>query len=320
MELYRGFELDDVLLVPRESKVNSRSSVDLGVKFGHLCLDVPIVASPMAGIVGVDIIKGISEFGGIGILHRFFPDVQSRKASINSLLNAGATFGVAVGLDDYRIAYDAIESGVELICVDIANGYIRELLNNVEVLSSFITKNSFNVSIMSGNVCTFDGARNLYSAGASIVRVGLGTGTLCTTRTATGVGLPQFTALMECAKHQYTSTPWDVVADGGIKTSGDAVKAIACGAKAVMLGTLFSKCFESDHNGKISGMASREHQENFYGVVEKSVEGIQKTAEKTVSLKTFLEEFVWNMKSALTYLDSGDIITLQKNAKFVARR
>ena len=307
----RGVDFDDVLLIPGVSdSISSREEVDISTYLGKIKLKIPIIASPMKGIVGIGIIRGIFDAGGIGILHRFHNNDSDRENIIGNLWDAGGDFGIAVGLDDdfYHLA---LAKGASIICIDVANGYLPSVRRFVDEIATCITKKNYSCEVMAGNVATMDGAQSLYDAGASIIRVGIGSGQLCTTRNNTGIGVPQLTAISDCIGD------WYVVADGGIRNSGDAVKALAVGADAVMIGSLFGHCNESEHDGHISGMASEEFQKQFYGEVKKSVEGITKECEKSVSLETFLKEFSWNMKSAFTYLNSNNITALQATAQFI---
>lgn len=330
MNLSRGYEFDDILLVPQPSSVTSRETVDLSTTIGNLLMSTPIIASPMSGIVGVELIKELGRLGGIGILHRFYQNPGKRQVDLQLLERNATNFGVAVGLGD-TFYLTALEYGASIICVDVANGYLDSVLDFTNEIATYIRNHNYNCIVMSGNVATFEGAKRLHDNGAKLIRVGIGSGQLCTTRTNTGVGVPQATAIQDCSYYMNDldilemgrreranpKTEWNVVADGGIKNSGDAVKALACGADLIMLGSLFASCFESDNKGKIQGMASREFQEQFYGEVKKSVEGIQKNAEKTQVLYQFLEEFIWNMKSGFTYLNSMDINQLHEGMEFV---
>jgi len=328
--LSQGYEFDNILLVPQPSSITSRETVDLITDIGGLTLKIPIIASPMSGIVGIDLIKELGRLGGIGILHRFYNYKDKRLTDIETLEHSATNFGVAVGLwDDCYM--EACVAGASIICVDVANGYLDSVLDFTNEIATYINNHNYNCLVMSGNVATFDGAKRLYDNGAKLIRVGIGSGQLCTTRKNTGVGVPQATAIQDCSyylndidlleigkrERANPKTDWHVVADGGIKNSGDAVKALGCGADLLMLGSLFASCFESDNNGKIQGMASREFQEQFYGEVKKSVEGIQKKAEKTQVLYQFIDEFIWNMKSGFTYLNSMDINQLHEGMEFV---
>jgi IMP dehydrogenase len=307
----QGYELSDVLIVPKHSNIVSRDNVDLSVNLGKFKLDIPIIASPMEGIVGVKIIKELGKIGGLGILHRFYNDRYKRLNDLQQIMNSNVKFGVAVGLGD-EFYKDALACGTNIICLDVANGYLKSVLDFTENIAAYICKYNFNCLLISGTVATYNGAIDLYDYGADIIRVGLGSGNLCVTRRNTGIGVPQFTALNNCK-----SVDCFIVADGGIKTSGDGVKALAAGGDLLMLGSLFGNCKESDHNGRIRGMASREFQEQFYGEVKKSVEGIQKKAKKKYYLKDFITEFCWNMRSAFTYLNSSTISELQSNTEFI---
>jgi IMP dehydrogenase/GMP reductase len=311
----QGYELSDVLIVPKHSNVISRGDADLSVDLGKLKLQIPIVASPMEGIVGVKIIKELGEMGGLGILHRFYNNEDKRVKDVNILRKSNVNFGVAVGLGD-PFYMCALNNGANVICIDVANGYLQSVLDFTNSIAKYIKVYGYDCLVMSGTVATYEGARDLANSGTDIVRVGLGSGNLCVTRRNTGIGVPQYTALKDCTPKGYYQN-WFVMADGGIKDSGTAVKALGAGGDILMLGSLFGNCKESEHNGKIRGMASREFQEQFYGEVKKSVEGIQKKAKKKYHLKEFVEEFTWNMRSSFTYLNSRTISELQSNTEFI---
>jgi IMP dehydrogenase len=315
MTIQKGYELDDLLLVPRSSIVNSRNDVNLSVSVKKLTLFIPIIASPMKGIVGVELIEKIGLLGGIGIMHRFYNNIWERYNDLDHLADSNIRFGVAVGLDDVFYK-EALEEGASIICLDVANGYLDSVVQATYGISNYIYAHGHENSclVMSGAVATYDGACALSNAGADLIRVGLGSGGLCTTRSNTGVGVPQASAIHNCSLVSSS-----IVADGGIRTSGDGVKALALGADFLMIGSLFANCFESDHDGKIQGMASKEFQEQFYGEVKKSVEGVQQDAVKTVSLENLITEFIWNMKSGFTYCNAKNINELHQNSKFIKK-
>lgn len=303
-------DFNDVLLLPTLSDIVSRESVDLSSTLaGNLRLEIPIVASPMKGIISVDIVKGLSDLGGIGILHRFYDNINELKLDIVKVRDY--CFGVAVGLGDMDRVHLAIDGNADIICIDVANGYLRSVREFSYAVKNLLIQKNSNALLMSGNVVTFEGAKALSNSGVDLIRVGIGSGQLCTTRVVTGVGRPQLSAIQDC----YTENSY-IVADGGIKTSGDAVKALVFGADLVMLGSLFAQTYESANDGIIYGMASRKLQEEYYHGV-KAVEGISREERKSKSLQEFITEFTYGIKSACTYLDAINLEELKESERFV---
>ena len=321
-------EYNDVLIKPKPSKVNSREEVNTKtilrtVLNSFIELDVPIIASPMKGIVGTELIKKLGELGGIGILHRFHtnkngkPDVKKRAEELLELDESGVPYGLAIGLhglDETLILDLVLEEAVspKILCIDVANGYTEELIEASRAIFIELRKRQLPIALMAGNVVDVAGVRALSNAGVSLYRIGIGSGQLCTTRNKTGIGYPQLSAIMKIREDNWMG----LIADGGIKTSGDAVKALAGGADAVMMGSMFAKTFESENTGVIYGMASKQLQEQFYGTL-KSVEGISKEIKKEISLKDLVEDITWSIKSACTYVDAYSLAGLRRNAEFI---
>lgn len=315
--MIKTFDYSNVYLVPKPSDINSRDEVDLSVHLPmDIDLDIPIIASPMKGITSPEIISGMANHGGIGIQHRFYDNEQEWEADNNQALagmNDTFYFGNAVGLNDERYK-KALDYGASIICVDVANGYLEKVKKFCEQVANHIQLYSYNALLMSGNVINFPGMLELAMSGVRLIRIGIGTGNLCTTREVTGIGYGQISAIQDCCWKKQEGVY--LVADGGIRSSGDAIKALAAGANLVMLGSLLGKTYESSHNGLIYGMASRKLQDEYYHSV-KSIEGIEKEMEKTVSLDEFLSEFTYGMKSAMTYVGARNIKELQEKAEFV---
>jgi len=315
----KGLDFDDILLIPRGSTINSRDSADISVVLGKdLKLNIPIIASPMKGIVSVELIKEMSKLGGIGILHKFYEDTRVWEQDIISL--QGINFGASVGLNEGKKSQIAINSGAKILCIDVANGYLESVLNFTSRTADYISNGGFNTLLMVGNVVTVDGANNLRMAGADMIRVGIGSGNLCTTRNVTGVGMPQLTALsltssVNVRDHYYGEYDTIIVADGGIRNSGDAVKAFVFGADVVMLGSLLATTYESANNGIIYGMASRRMQDEYYHGV-KSVEGIEQSVTPVRPLAELIDEFTYGIKSACTYLNAPNLRRL-RSANYV---
>ena len=310
------YDYSSVYLVPKVSSINSREDVDLSIQLSKTFkLDVPIIASPMLGITSPAIVSGLSELGGIGIIHRFQALVDIRR-SVKTILKTTSNFGVAVGSngDGFETAKEMLDYGAKIICIDVANGYLEKVRGSCNRLSNYISSHNYDCLLMSGNVVTRIGAEGLYASGVDLIRVGIGNGTLCSTRTVTGVGVGQLTALQNCSEMKWPGMK--IVADGGIHNSGDAVKALAAGADVLLIGSLFGKCYESEHKGIIAGMASRRIQDEYYHGKYKSIEGIEKEIVKDVSLDDFISDFTWGMKSAFTYVGAHNIQELKDNVEF----
>lgn len=343
--LEKGYEFDDVLLVPRVSRVGTRKEVDISTEiiippilFGKerfsntytaFKLELPIIASPMKGIVGTELIFELGKMGGLGILHRFHskekgePDLKSRLEDMHDLEKSGVPYGISIGIEkDYeniiisRLLRKEYKN-CKVLLVDSANGYTTNNSSYITKLYKAICEQGVGCMLMAGNVVDGEGIRSLSTAGASLWRVGIGSGALCTTRNKTGVGMPQLTALSKVKKFctEYHKSGY-IISDGGIKNSGDIVKALAIGADFVMIGSLFATTKESENNGTIYGMASKELQENFYGSV-KSIEGTSKEVERSITLEELINDISWSIKSACGYLNARNLLELRKNARFI---
>ncbi|MEP0825615.1 MAG: IMP dehydrogenase, partial [Nitrososphaera sp.] len=305
LEVTKTYDRSSIYLKPKASFVNSRDEVDLSVDIlNKLRLSIPIIASPMRGIINPILIRKMDEWGGIGILHRFCDDKEF-LSNLESV--SGCSFGVAVGLNEFDRVKLAVEFSASLICVDVANGYLQ----SVKTFCAKIKDKYPDILLMSGNVVDYEGTKSLNDHGVDLIRVGIGTGNLCRTRQKTKIGFGQFSALLDCS-----NADGYIVSDGGIKEPGDAVLDLAAGADLIMIGSLLAQTFESAHNGKIFGMASRTNQEEYHHSV-KSVEGIEESVQKTMSFDNFISEFLYGMKSSFTYQDAKNIRELRENAEFV---
>lgn len=305
-----SYDFDDVLVKPVPSSVNSRNDVDLSVKLSDfLTLDFPVIASPMLGITDAKFAILFAKLGGIAIIHRFY-DFEKEFLDELELAKQGK-IGVAVKLND-KVYEKCLEFEPDILTIDVGNGYTQLLLDFCSLVKTKIVNKGLKTLLMSGSVSTLDGVRNLVNSGVDLVRVGTGSGNLCSTRNVTAVGVPQISALLECSEASNVI----IVADGGIKNSGDGVKAFVAGADILMLGSLFGQTFESPNKGTIFGMASKKLQEMKYTQI-KSIEGIEKTVDKKMSLEDFVSEFSWGAKSAGTYLNARNIKEIRKNGTFI---
>ncbi len=329
--LRTGLTFDDVLLVPRRSTIRSRSHVSLTTWLSrNIELAIPVIAANMDTVCEDAMAKELARLGGIGILHRFLP-VEAQVAMAEKVKTADPSYrvGAAVGTDHDMVdrARALADVGVDVLVLDIAHGHADHALHGVEALKAAVPS----VDVIAGNVATRQGALDLVSAGADAVKVGVGPGGVCTTRLVAGVGVPQLTAIADCAG---CGVP--LIADGGIRTSGDIAKALAAGADTVMIGSMFAGTKESPgeveatNSGlmkRVRGMASfeavtaravrsGEEVDDEY-LEQRAPEGV----EGMVPYKGDVDKLVWRLmagvKSAMSYSDAHSIVEFWANAEFI---
>ncbi len=322
----KTLSFDDVLLVPSYSDIKSRGEVDLSVDMGgNLNLSLPIVASPMDSVSEDEMALAMADAGGISIIHRYNTierqvELIKRVIAEHYPINVGAAVGVT---GDYlERAYAIRAAGVNTICVDIAHGHHTLMKEALDTL-----RNKFNNSlhIMAGNVATLEGFNDLADWGADSIRVGIGGGSICSTRIQTGHGVPTLQSVMDCAKSDRDAR---LIADGGIKTSGDVVKALAAGADAVMLGSMLAGTDETpggifvDKYGDgldykvYRGMASRNAQMDWRGK-SSSPEGISTTVRYKGPVLDVLQDLTGGIKSGFSYSGARTLSELHAKAEFV---
>ena len=269
--LYPSFPLaltyDDVLLVPQKSSIVSRAEIDLSTKISpNISLRIPLISMSMDTVTGVEMAIAMDKSGGIGFLPRF-DSPEKQAAKVLKVKKAGAQVIAAIGLrDDYlKRAELQIKAGADGITLDIAHAHTTTALN---AISKF--KNKFpKIPMLAGTIATYEGSYDLFEAGADAVRVGVGAGTICTTRIVAGSGVPQVTAIFEAVRARNKFKNKYVLADGGMAKSGDLVKSLACGADACMMGSLFAGTDEAP--GEIINKNG-----NFYKLYDASTSSVQK--------------------------------------------
>lgn len=315
---------DDILLVPQESKVASRHDVDLSMSIGfkkrRIKLSLPVIAAPMDTVCDVDMCIAMADAGGMGILHRYMP-YSDQILKAQSLVERGTAFGVAVASNNgYLAQADQLYNiGVRLFLIDTANGHGSYAVKAVSQL-----RNAFSdAHIMAGNVATRDGFLRLAEAGADSVRVGIGGGAACTTRLVSGHGVPTLQSIIDVAE---TFQECSIIADGGIKTSGDMVKAFAAGADAVMVGSMLAGTDEAPGEILISvdgkqvksfrGMASADAQKDATGKVSVA-EGISTTVPYKGSVKHILEQARGGLGSGCSYTGVDKLEDIEEYAEYV---
>lgn len=323
----KGLSFDDVLLVPQYSDIKSRLDVDITTKLTkQITIDVPIISAAMDTVTEADLAIALAREGGVGFLHRFLSD-EDTIGMISDIKRASPKFlavpSVGIRDDIIRWVGELLNNGANAISIDIAHGHSANVLNTIDQL-----KRVFNdVQIIAGNVCTYEGASDLIEAGADAVKCGIGPGHACKTRIVTGFGVPNLTALCSCVEAaHWHNVP--VIMDGGLKNSGDFVKALACGASSCMFGYLFSRTVEAPGALHIEsgvrykeyrGMASREAQVAFRGGLKKgtAAEGESTYVAITDTVQGVVESLCGGLRSGLTYCGARNINELQEKAVFM---
>ncbi len=347
-----GLTFDDVLLLPGFSDF-SRSDIDLSTKITKkIKLSLPFVSAPMDTVTEAKLAITLGILGGIGIIHRNlsiekqFSEVKKVK---NKKLLAGAAVGAGGGFED-RVKV-LVKAGVDLLVVDSAHGYSKGVVDAVKYIKKFYP----GLEVIAGNVATFSGAAALIKAGADGLRVGMGPGSICSTRIISGMGVPQITAITETVRAAKKSGI-PVIADGGIKYSGDMAKALAAGASAVMMGSYFASSLEApgktfrlkknevpdrfksifNHTHKTflfkqyRGMGSEgamqkgakvKSEGEFHGKNYKDkvlvAEGVEGMVPVRGGVKELVDQAAGGIKSGMYYVGAKNIREFQKNARFI---
>ena len=316
-----ALSFDDVLLVPRFSEVMSRKDIKIQQALKGLhSLRLPIIASPMDTITGTRMACAMDKQGGIAVIHRY-NTIEEQAKMVAEVRMLGHQVGAAIGVGDTFIerAKALVDAGVNFLCVDVAHGHHTKVRYALGVL-----KNTFgdDVHLMAGNVATLEAFNDLADWGADSIRVGIGGGSICSTRIQTGHGMPTLQSIMDCAQSDRDVT---LIADGGIRTSGDIVKALAAGADFVMLGSLLAGTDETPgqvintKNGRekiYRGMASKEAQRSWRNRVS-SIEGVSHTVPLKGPVADVLGELRTGITSGISYSGATCIKSLQSRATFV---
>ena len=232
---------DDVLLLPQYSNVlPSETNISLNLT-KKISLKVPFLSSAMDTVTESKMAIAIGRSGGIGVIHRNL-NIKKQTKEIIAVKKKKLVVGAAVGTsnEDIERAKSLISNGCDLIVVDTAHGHSEKVLKTLSKLKKINNK----IPICVGNIATGDAAKKLYNSGADIIKVGIGPGSICTTRMVAGIGVPQISAIMD-VKQALKNKKIKIISDGGIKFSGDIAKALAAGADAIMMGSIFAGTEES---------------------------------------------------------------------------
>ncbi|UDM32030.1 IMP dehydrogenase [Lentilactobacillus laojiaonis] len=346
----KGLTFDDVLLVPQASDILP-NEVDLHVNLsGNLKLNVPFISAGMDTVTESEMAIAMANMGGLGVIHKNL-SIEAQAAEVakvkavtkdeknypnaavdakNRLVVASA---VGVTSDTFERAQALFDAGTDAIVIDTAHGHSAGVLRKIKEIRDAYPK----ATIIAGNVATGEGTNALFAAGVDVVKIGIGPGSICTTRVVAGVGVPQITAIYDAAE---VARKWNkpIIADGGIKYSGDIVKALGAGGSAVMLGSMLAGTDEApgevfEDNGKkfksyrgmgsIGAMGQAHGSSDRYfqsGVNEANKlvpEGIEGEIAYKGSVSDIIFQLVGGLRSGMGYTGSKDIQTLNDGAQFV---
>jgi IMP dehydrogenase len=311
---------DDVLLVPQYSDIESRKSLSTINNLGNIKLGLPIISSPMDTVTELKMAYAMHTNGGLGIVHRY-NSIEEQAKIVKDTQVGDATVGAAIGVTgDYQErARELVNSGAQVLCVDVAHGHHSMMRDALKHLKG---EYGGDIHIMAGNVATGQGGLDLALWGADSIRVGIGGGSICSTRLVSGHGVPTFQSVIDCVD---TGCPVPIIADGGMKTSGDVVKALAAGADFVMLGSMLAgtdqapgQIFDAgDKKYKVyRGMASSEAQVNWRGKTS-TPEGISTTIPYKGDVNNILADLKGGIQSGMSYSGAKTIQELQAKAQFI---
>tara|TARA_B100000085_G_scaffold60353_1_gene53102 strand:- start:4260 stop:5300 length:1041 start_codon:yes stop_codon:yes gene_type:complete len=319
---------DDVLLVPQKSDIESRSEVKLNSEIGKQTFRLPVISSPMDTVTEEEMAISITSAGGMGIVHRYNTPVEQASIvanirdhfeSENSISANHVAAAVGATRDLHHRASTLFEAGARIFCIDVAHGHHVLMEKAIKLLKD---KFSNNILVIAGNVATAEAYVELSEWGADAVRIGIGGGSICSTRLQTGHGVPTLQSVFDCAQEPGAA----IIADGGIKKAGDIVKALAAGADFAMLGSMLAGTTESPGETIVTkegqtrkvyrGMASVEAQTAWRGQA-RSLEGISTTVPFKGPVETVLNNLERNIKSGLSYSGARCLRELRGRARFI---
>ena len=323
---------DDVLLLPKYSDVlPSETDISLSLT-SKIKLKVPFLSSAMDTVTESRMAIAIAEAGGIGIIHRNL-NIKEQTKEIIKVKKKKLFVGAAVGTnkDDIDRAKSLIANGCDLIVIDTAHGHSKKVLKILSKLKKLENSIPFCV----GNIATAEAAKKLYNSGADIIKVGIGPGSICTTRMVAGIGVPQISAIIE-VKKALKNKKIKIISDGGIKFSGDIAKALAAGADAIMMGSIFAGTNESPGKkfkvkGKFfksyrgmgsigamsSGSANRYFQKNLKDKSKLVAEGVEGRVAFKGNVSKIIYQLKGGLRSSMGYIGAKNLNQIPKNAKFV---
>ena len=324
---------DDVTLAPNYSEILP-SEADTTVSLtNNLKLKIPLLSSAMDTVTESKMAIAIAKAGGMGVIHRNL-DIKTQVSEIRKVKKYSLKVGAAVGASEKEFirAKEIINEGVDLIVVDTAHGHTKK----VGEIIKYIKKSKNNkIALCAGNIATPEAAKFLIKLGVDIIKVGIGPGSICTTRLVAGIGVPQLSAIL-AVRNGIKNKKVKIISDGGIKYSGDLAKAFAAGADAVMIGSLFAGTNETPgklikKNGKLfksfrgmgsvgamnKGSADRYFQKKQKDMSKYVPEGVEGFVKYKGDVGSIIYKLVGGLKSSMGYLGSKNIIGLRNKPHFV---
>tara|TARA_B100000579_G_scaffold52102_1_gene36258 strand:- start:832 stop:1911 length:1080 start_codon:yes stop_codon:yes gene_type:complete len=323
---------DDVLLVPRYSSVLP-SQTDLKLDLGNsLKLKVPFLSSAMDTVTDSKMAIAIAKSGGLGIIHRNL-SIKAQSVEILKVKKKKLIVGGAIGTSnqDLERAKSLLDNNVDLLVIDTAHGHSEKVL---KILSK-IKKMNYKKLICVGNIASGEAAKKLHGEGADILKVGIGPGSICTTRMVAGIGVPQISAIIE-VKNSLKNKKVKIISDGGIKFSGDIIKGLAAGADAIMMGSVFAGTDESPGKkfkykkkiyksyrgmGSIGAMAAgssdRYFQKKYKDRSKFVAEGVEGRVEYKGPVNNIIYQLQGGLRSSMGYIGAKNLSEIQKKARFI---
>ena len=324
---------DDVTLAPKYSEILP-SEVDTSIILAKfLRLKIPLLSSAMDTITESKMAIAIAKAGGLGVIHRNL-DIKKQIQEIRKVKKFKLLVGAAVGagLNEFKRAEAILKENIDMIVVDTAHGHTKKV---AEIIKFIKKRKNKKTALCAGNIATAEAAKFLHKLGVDIIKVGIGPGSICTTRLVAGIGVPQLSAILNVrtgVKNQNVK----IISDGGIKYSGDLAKAFAAGADAVMIGSLFAGTDETPgklikKNGKFfksfrgmgsvgamnKGSADRYFQSKQKDVSKYVPEGVEGLAKYKGKVSNVVFKLIGGLKSSMGYLGSKQIKYLRKKPQFV---
>ena len=332
VSIKESLTFDDVLLLPQYSDVlPSETDISLSLT-NKINLGVPFLSAAMDTVTESKMAIAMAIAGGIGVIHRNL-NIREQTKEVIKVKKKKLFVGAAVGTnkEDVDRAKSLIANGCDLIVIDTAHGHSAKVLKTLSKLKKINKSTPFCV----GNIATGEAAKKLYNSGADIIKVGIGPGSICTTRMVAGIGVPQISAILE-VKNALKNKKVKIISDGGIKFSGDIAKALAAGADAIMMGSIFAGTDESPgkkfkYKGKFykqyrgmgsigamsSGSANRYFQKKFKDKSKFVPEGVEGRVEYKGSVSKIIYQLRGGLRSSMGYIGAKDLGQITKNAKFI---